>query len=225
MNIQPLIKFISQHRIVSLVIYFGLFLACLIGFVEVAEEVHEGEIQRIDEAILQAINGYSSSFWDRFFVIITQFGGVLGIITLAAGLLLLLIRRKHYKKALIVGVSVGGAALLNLALKFIFERSRPDLWEQLIVEHSFSFPSGHAMISAALALSVIFIFWKTRYRWVTLVGGSLFIILIGFSRLYLGVHYPTDILAGWLVSSAWLLVVILIIHSKHLYVSLKQRNG
>ena len=188
----------------------------VIGFVEIAEEVFEGETLWFDEAILNGINGYSSPFWDIFFVIVTQFGGVFGIIAITLGILALLINRRKYQKALIVGATVAGAALLNVILKLIFERARPDLWEQLIVETSFSFPSGHAMISSALALSVIFICWNTRYRWVAVVVGSLFIIVIGLSRLYLGVHYPTDILAGWVVSAAWLFAVVNVVYIKRL---------
>ena len=109
-------------------------------------------------------------------------------------------------------MGVGGAALLNMVLKLIFERPRPDLWEQLIIETSFSFPSGHAMASSALAFSVIAIAWNTRFRWYAVGVGVLFMLVIGFSRLYLGVHYPTDVLAGWFVSGAWVLLVALVVY-------------
>lgn len=210
---QNILKYISEHRLVSLSVYFVAFLLLVIGFVEVAEEVFEGETLWFDEAILTTINSYSSSFWDMFFVTVTQLGGVLGIIATTSGILLLLVGRGKYKKALIVGLTVAGAALLNVILKLIFERARPDLWQQLVTETSFSFPSGHAMISAALGLSLIYIFWSTRYRWLAFWASSLFIAIIGLSRLYLGVHYPTDILAGWIVSAAWLTSVLLVMNS------------
>ena len=211
----------SEHKLVSLAIYFLVFLACLIGFGQVADEVHEGESLLIDEAILQTINSFSNSCWDTFFVIITQLGGVIGIITLTLGLLLVLILRQKRRAAFLLALTVGGAALLNLILKLIFERSRPDLWEQLIVETSYSFPSGHAMLSAALGLVVIYIFWATRYRWPVAITASLYILVIGLSRLYLGVHYPTDIIAGWLVSGAWLVAVVVVINSEYLHVKLR----
>ena len=214
--IQNTLKYISEHKYLSLGVYFAIFIVLVIGFVEIAEEVFEGETLWFDEAILNTINSYSSAFWDAFFVIVTQFGGVFGIIAISLGILALLVNRRKYKKALTVAATVAGAALLNVILKLIFERARPDLWEQLIVETSFSFPSGHAMISSALALSVIFICWNSRYRWMAVGVGSVFILVIGLSRLYLGVHYPTDILAGWVVSAAWLSVVAVIVHSKYL---------
>jgi len=184
----------------------------IVAFVELVEEVFEGETLFYDEAILNGINSFSTPLFDSFFVGITQLGGVFGIIILTTILLALLLRRKLYQKALIVGATVAGAGVLNIVLKLIFERARPDLWEQLIVETSFSFPSGHAMITAALGLSLIFICWNTRFRWLAVALGSSFIIVIGFSRLYLGVHYPTDILAGWVVSGAWLSTVVTIVN-------------
>jgi len=210
--IDGILKYISEHRLATLAVYFSVFMLLVVAFVEIVEEVFEGETLFYDEAILKGINGFSTPFFDTFFVVITQFGGVFGIIALTAILLGLLLRRKMYKNALIVGATVAGAAILNVILKLIFERTRPDLWEQLIVETSFSFPSGHSMITAALGLSLIFICWNTRFRWLTLALGSSFIIVIGFSRLYLGVHYPTDILAGWVVSAAWLSTVVTIVN-------------
>ena len=210
--IDGILKYISEHKLATLAVYFSVFMLLVVAFVEIVEEVFEGETLFYDEAILKGINGFSTPFFDTFFVVITQFGGVFGIIALTAILLGLLLRRKMYKNALIVGATVAGAAILNVILKLIFERTRPDLWEQLIVETSFSFPSGHSMITAALGLSLIFICWNTRFRWLAVALGSSFIIVIGFSRLYLGVHYPTDILAGWVVSAAWLSTVVTIVN-------------
>lgn len=212
MIIDGILKYISEHKLVSLGVYFSVFMLLIVAFVELVEEVFEGETLFYDEAILNGINSFSTPLFDSFFVGITQLGGVFGIIILTTILLALLLRRKLYQKALIVGATVAGAGVLNIVLKLIFERARPDLWEQLIVETSFSFPSGHAMITAALGLSLIFICWNTRFRWLAVALGSSFIIVIGFSRLYLGVHYPTDILAGWVVSGAWLSTVVTIVN-------------
>jgi membrane-associated phospholipid phosphatase len=213
---KKLLLYISEHKYLSLAIYFVLFLGLLIAFVQIADEVFEGDTLWFDTAVLRAVNDQSTSFFDTFFIAITQVGGVVGIIAITAALLVVLIKKRHFAKALILGATVAGAALLNVILKLIFERTRPDLWEQLVVETSYSFPSGHAMASAALAGAVIAICWSTRFRWLAIIFSVSFILLIGFSRLYLGVHYPTDVLAGWIVSTAWLLTVLVVVHSRYL---------
>jgi undecaprenyl-diphosphatase len=197
-----------------LTLLFAIFLACSAGFVVIANEVLEGETLGFDEAILMAINGTSSTFWNLFFSAVTHLGGAVGVIVISGVIATVLFVRKKYKEIVLLAVGVGGAALLNILLKLIFERPRPDLWEQLIIETSFSFPSGHAMASSALAFSVIAIAWNTRFRWYTVGAGTVFMLVIGFSRLYLGVHYPTDVLAGWFVSGAWVLLVALVVYAR-----------
>lgn len=210
---QPALKFITRYKLVPLALCFIIFLICVVSFVEIAEEISEGETLWLDQAILNGINSYSSGFWDTFFVIVTQFGGSIAVVAITAALIALLALRRKYKKAIILGASVAGAAIINVVLKLIFARTRPDLWEQLVIETSNSFPSGHAMISTAIALAIIIICWSSRYRWPALILGVMYILVISFSRLYLGVHYPTDILAGWLVSSAWVIIVVVTINS------------
>lgn len=197
-----------------LALLFAIFLACSIGFVAIADEVLDGETLGFDEAVLMAINGTSNGFWDASFSAVTHLGGAVGIVAIAGSIAVVLFLRKKYNEILMLVTGVGGAVLLNVVLKLIFERPRPDLWEQLVVETSFSFPSGHAMVSSALAFSMVAIAWNTRFRWYAVGAGALFMLIIGFSRLYLGVHYPTDVFAGWLVSGAWVLLVALVVHAR-----------
>lgn len=193
-------------------VLFCLVLIASIAFGSLADEVHEGDTLNVDTAILKSINAHATPFLNNFFVIVTQFGGVLGVAAIAIGIASILVMRKRYAKVTFFAMSMGGALLLNICLKYIFERARPDIWNQLVTETSFSFPSGHAMASAALALSVAYILWRKGIRSILAVGAVLYVLLIGFSRLYLGVHYPTDILAGWLVSTAWVALLILVFH-------------
>jgi membrane-associated phospholipid phosphatase len=81
------------------------------------------------------------------------------------------------------------------------------LWQQIVIEKGYSFPSGHAMISCALAITIMILCWPTRWRRLAIIGGTIYFILVGISRLYLGVHYPSDVLGGWCVSIAWLYLV------------------
>ena len=124
-------------------------------------------------------------------------GKTKGLLTQFAGL--------GWSRALIVG----GAAAINFLTKLIFHRVRPHLWPSLTPEADYSFPSGHALISLAVMVSLLLLAWPTRWRGPTLLAGGFFVLLVGLSRLYLGVHYPTDVLAGWAAGGAWCCAVLL----------------
>lgn len=192
-------------------IAFGLFLTPTYLFIQLADEVRDRETLPFDEAVLRAVNSVSSPFLDGFSVGLTQLGGVLGVFVLTIGIVLLLWNRSKQRSAAIVAVGVAGAGLINVLLKTVFQRDRPELWERIVTENSYSFPSGHAMASSALALSLIVVFWPTRWRWLVVIASISYMVSIGLTRLYLGVHYPTDIIAGWMVSGAWVALVMVIV--------------
>jgi undecaprenyl-diphosphatase len=144
---------------------------------------------------------------------ITTLGNIEYILPITLLLIIYLLYKKRRLYALIVVFGVGGAAVANIVLKFLFHRDRPAFWHSLITETSYSFPSGHAMLSSALIFCIIAILWKTRWRIVSIILGAIIILLIGYSRLYMGVHYPTDIIAGWSVSAIWIAVVLLVINT------------
>lgn len=186
---------------------FVLFVLPVVLFVNLADEVLEHETLPFDEAVLHAIHGMSHTAFDPVVIALTNIGGPLGATIVTAVIALLLLAAKQRRKFLLVVGSVGGATLLNLVLKAVFQRDRPQLWERLVTENSYSFPSGHAMASSALALALIVAFWHTKWRWWVTAGALLYMTGIAFTRMYLGVHYPTDIAAGWLVSAAWVALV------------------
>jgi undecaprenyl-diphosphatase len=109
---------------------------------------------------------------------------------------------------------VGGAALINFLAKQAFGRVRPELWISRVQETTYSFPSGHAMSTMAVAAALTFLLWKTRWKWLMLAGGAAFVLMVGLSRVYWGVHYPSDILAGWAASIAWVAGVKMIFDHK-----------
>lgn len=182
---------------------FALFLIASIGFAMLADEVHDGATLQYDRAILMAIHAQANPGLDSFLSIYTEVGGVVtvGLATFLVVGYLWFTARKY--KAVLLAFAVGGAAIVNYVLKLLFERARPDLWAHIVEETSFSFPSGHAMGSSAFAFGIVAILWNTKWRIPAILIAGSFIVSIGFSRLYLGVHYPTDILAGWLLSLVW----------------------
>ncbi len=206
-------RFATKSKVVLLTLVFFLFWVPAIIFLKLAGEVAENEPLAIDMQILQWIHAHATHVLDVFFLIVTTSGNVevlLPITVIVSGYILY---KKQYLNALIILFGVGGAAAANVVLKLLFHRDRPGFWHSLIVETGYSFPSGHAMLSSALVLSIIFITWRTRWRWRTITVGAMAIALIGLSRLYMGVHYPTDIVAGWSVSLAWVFVVFMVASS------------
>ena len=189
-----------------------IFLITAVGFVQLADEVSEGETMEFDRQFLMMINRGASDLQDIIWFVITQLGGFIAVPVITTAIVLLLVKRRRYYKAVLLAAGVGGAALLNVILKLLFERSRPDLWEQIVVETSPSFPSGHAMASCALAVSLIFVTWSTKWRNLVIIGALVYVVLVGYSRLYLGVHYLTDVIAGWAASIAWVLLVAFLVY-------------
>lgn len=171
-----------------------------------------GEPTEFDRIILATAATWHSSLLTTFFQVITELGGPI-ILTVTTGIITYLYWVKNHKKAsIMILASVVGATVINLALKAVFERDRPDFWVHLVQESGYSFPSGHAMASAAIAIALLFLLWRTTARWYVAAASIIYIILVGFSRVYLGVHYPTDIIAGWCVSLLWVSLVAWVLY-------------
>jgi len=214
MNI-PIPRTSRQLQLTTIVaLAYALFVIGAIGLVKIAFEVREAETLAIDRSILESIHHFATPFLDRVVPLATEIGGPLGtiIITLLIGGIL--VYRHHRRRAVLLIAAVAGATGVNMVLKSIFGRARPDLWERLVVEHSYSFPSGHATVSAALGAALVIVTWNTRWRWRGVVIGIIYPLFIGLTRLYLGVHYPTDVLAGWIVGGAWTAVSAALLYSK-----------
>lgn len=176
-------------------------------FSKIAGEILEKEPIGADRSILFWIHAHATSTYDRLAELFSIIGGIEGVAPITLLLVGWLAYKRYYDKAQIIFLSVAGAAAANFILKLLFHRVRPALWPSLVHESSYSFPSGHAMVSSALILSIIAITWHSRARWLATSLGALLILFIGLSRLYLGVHYPTDVVAGWCAASAWVYIV------------------
>lgn len=214
-KLQEVGRWMYTHLAVATILKVALGSFLIFSFYELADEVRDGETLAFDETVLLWLNNLSAPWLDNFFLTVTNLGGVAFVAAVGIALTAFMAVRRRWRHMWVVIVGLGGAALLNVILKLLFERVRPDLWQQLVVETSFSFPSGHAMASAALAGVAIYFIVRSHLRvWLKstlIVGVVVYVALVGFSRLYLGVHYPTDVVGGWLVTSLWLLVTIPVI--------------
>lgn len=199
-----------RKRLGWIVLLFVGVLLPLWIFAELADEVHELEQFVFDDPILLKAHGYAGPGMDRCFVLVSQLGYE-GVILIDVLIVLALLLYRRWREAAFAAVAFIGSALLNLGAKQFFQRDRPTLWESVSPEDTYSFPSGHAMGSMTLAMVVILLAWPTRWRWPALLLAATFVLLVGYSRIYLGVHYPSDILGGWMAASIWVVGVYLLV--------------
>ena len=194
----------------------ALAAAAVWAFAELADDVLEGETHVFDEWVLLALRRATDpsdplgpGWLEELMRDITALGstGVLTLITLAVAGFLALDRKTH--AALFVVVAVGGGMLLSTALKLGFDRPRPDLVPHGSIVYTASFPSGHSMLAAVVYLTLGALLARVQPRLVLklyLLGLAILLTMaVGVSRVYLGVHWPTDVLAGWAVGAAWAL--------------------
>ncbi len=194
--------FMRRHWRRLLLVFIGV-LAPLWAFGELAQELRGGHAFPFDGPILIWAHALARDGWDVFFVRMSGLGYQYGLIPANILLVGVLTLRRNLREGLFAGVSIIGSALLNLGAKHLFARQRPSLWESIAPESTFSFPSGHAMGTMTLAAVLILLAWWTRWRWPVAVPMAAFAGLVALSRIYLGVHYPSDILAGWAAALMW----------------------
>lgn len=195
-------SFLVAHRARVLVLFCSVLLPLLIVG-RLADDISDHRVFPWDDGILLFMHTHASPFRDSTMKAITRWGAPpLMFIMGAVGMGVLLWRGRRGDAAFFFA-SVVGAGLLNLAAKAFFGRVRPSLWQSIAPETSASFPSGHAMGTMAMAAALVVLCWPTRARWLVLVAATIFVVAVGVSRLYLGVHFPSDVLAGWLSSLSW----------------------
>jgi membrane-associated phospholipid phosphatase len=185
-----------------LALFFGV-LVPLVVFAALAEDVVERKKFWWDEPVLRWLHAHATPSLDWVMVWVSQLGMWWGLVPLDLAVVALFLFRRRYARATFFGLAVGGAGLLNVVTKQAFGRERPVLWVSIAPAQNFSFPSGHAMGSAAVVAALTVLLWNTRARWPLVVCGTLCVLLVSASRAYLGVHYPSDLVAAWLATLAW----------------------
>lgn len=190
----------------SIAFVFSLF--SLIVFGLLAHFVHSHDIVRVDSQIIALVQGLETISLTVFMELLSFIGSAPVIIIVSLFILLFLYKRlKHRQEfVLFIGVMVG-SPMLNFILKTLFKRARPD-FHRLVEISGYSFPSGHAMNAFTFYGITTFLLWRhIPKRWgrtVLLFFSGTMILGIGISRIYLGVHYPTDIIGGYFASATWI---------------------
>ena len=182
---------------------------CLIGFLELAEDVFNKEIMNGDIIGYKIISTFLiSDFATPIAKFITNFGGAIFIILLTV-ILIAVIKNKKIGLSILANLAI--ITILNQLLKRILQRPRPTEY-RIIEESGYSFPSGHSMISMAFYGYLIYLIYKyvenKNVKWILISLLSVLICLIGISRIYLGVHYTSDVLGGFLISISYLVIYI-----------------
>lgn len=207
-----------SHHLTTLIAAIGVvgLAACLfmlLGLGWLCEEILEKESFALDAQILLGIHQWATPLLDQVMLTITRLGNpevVVVVVVLSLGWFLW---EQKWAEAKTLAIACLGALILNQGLKLVFTRPRPVLWTQLIKEISYSFPSGHALGSSVLYgfLAYLLAVQFPKCASLIYIVAGVLVTAIGFSRLYLGVHYPTDIIAGYAIGFLWVNVCIVMI--------------
>lgn len=181
-------------------------------FLVISYQVSQNELLNIDQFFIdKVVLGGRRESLTPIFKLITFFSSIAGIILLTVLALMLIKKQKDRNYFL---VNLGGAIGISQILKFLFRRERPLLVYRLVEESGFSFPSGHSMVGASFYGYIIYLIWKSNYSKDKKILSSLFLSIlvlgIGFSRIYLGVHYASDVVAGLCLGICYTLIFIMI---------------
>ena len=179
-------------------------------FLELAEDVWQSEGFWWDSRMTLAIHGLANPWLTQIVRFITFTGGIGSFLIFAISMVWLWRQQRKHQAQLLL-VCFMGSALINELLKLFFVRPRPTLFPPLIAVGGYSFPSGHSTAGITLfGVLAIFLWHDRHYGWA--IAAAIWGLLIGISRVYLGVHYPSDVLAAWMAGFLWILVTFTVIH-------------
>lgn len=213
--ITNLVRGLRDLRVTSTpFILTGIAGAGVYAFLQIADEVSEAEFDSYDRALLMAFRRpddlatpLGPPWFREFMAELTALGGyplLTIIVALVVGYLLI---ARMFGPALFSLLAIVSGTAVSQLLKMLYDRPRPDLVEQLVTVHTASFPSGHAAMSAVVYLTlaslIVRLVDSTQIRVYVLAVALLLTVSIGISRVYLGVHWPSDVAAGWAFGVAW----------------------
>ena len=206
-NLQTFLDAIAVLRKPRVFFSFACVFGSLCLFGSLSSEVLEQEGFPFDEPILWFLRARATERLDRAMLLFSIIGSYRVVVPLVLAVFGWLLWTRRHRAAVFWVAANLGTVVLNSGAKLFFGRPRPTLWESISPETSLSFPSGHAMSSLALGAAVVALLWYTKWRWPAVALTTGFTALVGLSRMYLGVHFPSDILAGWTASLAWVMLL------------------
>jgi len=214
--LQTFRKTFPRDAVVATLLSLGMVCALLsLGlFAWLAEEVFAGGTAIFDDGIRVYVHQFAADRLTPVIIFISFLGSTIFLTSLSFVILLIFIWLRRYRSAILFSATMLGSSILNYGLKIAFARTRPIPYFDLPPPASFSFPSGHALCSACFYGVLAWLF-ATRTenrssRILVWIATGVMIFLIGLSRIYLGVHYPSDVIAGYLAACVWTLAVILV---------------
>ena len=206
-------RFVSGRLGLNLTIGATLLIATAIIFGYIAEDVVSAEaITVIDENLARWFHGHATPTHTRLMLFITHINGIMGVIVMACMCAFYLYREKSWHWLLTLVLAVPGGMLVNVGLKYAFHRARPSFDDPLLILTTYSFPSGHAsgatLFYGVVAAYLVSLVKSALWRVLICLAALMMVALVGLSRIYLGVHYLSDVLAAVAASSAWLALVL-----------------
>lgn len=212
-------KDFSPHTI-AIMLKSSFAILCLALFIRLTFSVAtSGSVQTFDESILKWVETLRTPFWNATMLDITALGGLALTVVLGLLAVIIFLLARDPAAAIHLILTAAGGFYISLSTKSIIARARPSIIPQLIHVSGFSYPSGHAVTSSAIYITMAILgcrhFKPIKTRIALLFLAGIMIALISFSRIYLGVHYPSDTISGALVGLAWALFMAALFSKTH----------
>jgi undecaprenyl-diphosphatase len=195
-----------SRRTQALWIALPILMTALLGLVRLSV----GNDWSIDRALTLWVQSFGSPALDSIMLTVTHLADPPFVLLAMIVLVVVLMALKRPRDALFVFVGMGTAIALSQIVKLGFGLARPVYRIPLVTETTFSYTSGHASASMALVIALIVLTWRTRWQWPVLIAGVIYVLVIAFSRVYLGAHFPSDVWGGWLLTIAVMAVATLL---------------